>query len=295
MNLLKPFVKFALFAPLALTGATAFSAPAKAPLQLQVYNAPAQSFHVNAVLVTGATEAAVIDSGFSRADAMRIAANVLDSGKNLTTIFISNADPDFYFGAELLQQQFPQAKLVTTAAVRAKIEAKMAGKLAFWAPKMGANAPSKVLLPALLGNNQFTIDGEVVEVRGAAGVLAHRPYTYIPSIHAVVGNIAVFGQLHVWTADTQSAAERAAWLTQLDELQALKPTRVVPGHMLPGTVEDASTISYTRDYLLRFEQEAGKAENSAALIKAMQQAYPNAGLGIALDIGAKVKKGEMQW
>jgi len=27
----------------------------------------------------------------------------------------------------------------------------------------------------------------------------------------------------------------------------------------------------------------------------MQQAYPNAGLGIALDIGAKVKKGEMQW
>jgi glyoxylase-like metal-dependent hydrolase (beta-lactamase superfamily II) len=293
MNLLKPFVKFVLLAPLALIGVAAFATTA--PLQLQVYNAPAQSFHVNAVLVTGATEAAVIDTGFSRADAMRIAANVLDSGKNLTTIFISNADPDFYFGAELLQQQFPQAKLVTTAAVRAKIEAKMADKLAFWAPKMGANAPSKVLLPTLLNNNQFRIDGEVVEVRGTTGVLAHRPYTYIPSINTVVGNIAVFGQVHVWTADTQSATERAAWLTQLDELAVLKPTRVVPGHMLPGTAEDASTICYTRDYLLRFELEAAKAKDSVALIKAMQQAYPNAGLGIALEIGSKVKKGEMQW
>ena len=34
------------------------------------------------------------------ADALRIAAQVLDSGKTLKVIFISNADPDFYFGAE---------------------------------------------------------------------------------------------------------------------------------------------------------------------------------------------------
>jgi len=30
-------------------------------------------------------------------------------------------------------------------------------------------------------------------------------------------------------------------------------------------------------------------------IDAMKKAYPNAGLGIALDIGAKVNKGEMKW
>jgi len=27
----------------------------------------------------------------------------------------------------------------------------------------------------------------------------------------------------------------------------------------------------------------------------MKQAYPDAGLGVALDIGAKVNKGEMKW
>jgi len=297
MKFLKSFTQFALFTPLVFSAATiaATSNATNPPLQLQVYNASAHSFHVNATLVTGTTEAVVVDSGFSQADALRIAANVLDSGKNLKAILISNADPDFYFGAAALKQKFPQAKLVTTAAVREKIKAKMAAKLAFWSPKLGANAPATVLLPELLDNNQLSVDGQVIEVRGTSGVLAHRPYTYIPSIRTVLGNIAVFGQLHVWTADIQTATERAAWLAQLDELSALKPQRVIPGHMLPGTPEDISTISYTRDYLQRFEQEAAHAANSAALIKAMQQAYPQAGLGIALEIGAKVKKGEMQW
>jgi hypothetical protein len=120
------------------------------PLSVKVYNADANSFHVNAVVVSGKSEAIVIDSGFTRADALRVAANVLDSGKTLKTIFISNADPDFYFGAEVLKNLFPQAQVLTTPAVREKIEAKLAGKLAFWAPKMGANAPQQPIVPDLL-------------------------------------------------------------------------------------------------------------------------------------------------
>ncbi len=55
------------------------------PLALQVVNAPATSFLVNSALITGPKEAVVIDTGFTRADAYRIAANVLDSGRTLTT------------------------------------------------------------------------------------------------------------------------------------------------------------------------------------------------------------------
>src|SRR5436189_136584 len=69
-----------------------------APLSLQVYNADSGSFHVNAVLVSGKTDAVLLDTGFTRADALRIAAMVLDSKKALRTIYISQADPDFYFG-----------------------------------------------------------------------------------------------------------------------------------------------------------------------------------------------------
>jgi glyoxylase-like metal-dependent hydrolase (beta-lactamase superfamily II) len=282
--------------PVLSLGVVAADAGAQAaPLTLKVYNADAGSFHVNAVLVTGKTEALVIDSGFTRADALRIAANVLDSGKTLKAVFISNADPDYYFGAETLKTIFPNVPVLTTPAVRDKIQAKLAGKLAFWGPKMGANAPQHPVVPDALPGTTLTVDGQAIEVRGTTGELAHRPYVWIPSLKAIVGNIGVFGNLHVWTADTQKASERQAWFAQLDEMQALGPAVVVPGHMAVGTALDAANIAYTRDYLKRFDTEAARAQNAAALIEAMKKAYPQAGLDIALDIGAKVNKHEMQW
>lgn len=280
---------------LGVVAATGAGAQTAAPLAVKVYNAEGNSFHVNAVVVSGKTEAVVIDSGFTRADALRVAANVLDSGKSLKAILISNADPDFYFGAEVLKGYFPQAQVLTTPAVRDKIQAKLAGKVAFWGPKMGANAPQRPIVPELLQGTTLSVDGETIEIRGTTGELAHRPYVWIPSIKTIAGNIAVFGNLHVWTADTQKASERKAWFAQLDEIEALKPTLVVPGHMAAGTALDATAIRYTREYLQRFDVEAAKAKTGAELIDAMKKAYPQAGLGIALDIGAKVNKAEMQW
>ena len=279
----------------ALTFAASGSAFAAEPLQLKVYTADANSFGVNSTLVYGATEAMVIDAGFTRADALRIAANVLDSGKQLKTIYVSQADPDYYFGVETLKTFFPQAEVVTTPAVLAKLSAKMAGKVAFWGPKMGTNAPKHPITPKALTTNSLTLDGETIEIRGTEGLLAHRPYAWIPSIKAVVGNIAVFGNLHVWTADTQTAAERSAWLKQLDEMAALQPATVVPGHMAVGTKTDASAIAYTAQYLQSFESALAASKNSAELIETMNKAYPKAGGALSLDIGAKVNKGEMKW
>ena len=97
------------------------SAQAAQPLTVKVYNADGNSFNVNSTLVVGEKEAMVIDAGFTRADALRIAANVLDSGKQLTTIYVSQADPDYYFGVETLKEFFPQADVVTTPAVLEKL------------------------------------------------------------------------------------------------------------------------------------------------------------------------------
>jgi glyoxylase-like metal-dependent hydrolase (beta-lactamase superfamily II) len=271
------------------------AAHAAEPLQLKVYNADANSFHVTSVVISGAKEAVVVDAGFTRADAYRIAANVLDSGKTLKTILISNADPDYYFGAAVLKSLFPQADVVATPAVIERIQAKLPSKVSFWGPKMGANAPVNPIVPQALLGNSLTVDGEKLEIRGTTGDLAHRPYVWVPSLRAIVGNVAVFGNLHVWTADTQKTEERKAWFAQLDEMEALKPAVVVPGHMAPGSKLDAGLIRSTRDYLARFDAERAKAADAAALTDAMKKAYPEAGLNIALDIGAKVAKGEMKW
>ncbi|WP_372742140.1 MBL fold metallo-hydrolase [Neptunomonas sp.] len=279
----------------ALLVSTLASAQAAQPLALKVYNANAESFHVNSVLVSGETEAIVIDAGFTRADAHRIAANILDSGKKLTTIFVSQADPDYYFGVEVLKEIFPEAKVLTSAAVREKIESKLPAKVSFWGPKMGVNAPQNPILPQLLKGDKLYVDGEVLELHGTSGELAHRPYVWIPSLKAVVGNVAVFGDLHVWTADVQSTSARNAWLAQLDEMESLKPAVVVPGHMKAETELDLNTIRYTRRYLQGFYKAADTADNSATLIETMQKNYPDAGLPVALGIGAKVATGEMKW
>ncbi len=282
---------------LAASLAIAFTSTAHAaqPLTVKVYNADANSFNVASTLVVGEKEAMVIDAGFTRADAMRIAANVLDSGKQLTTIYVSQADPDYYFGVEYLKEVFPQADVVTSPAVLQKLNAKHAGKVEFWGPKMGANSPRKPVLPRAIEGTTLKVDGQSVEIRGTQGLLAHRPYAWIPSIKAVVGNIGVFGNLHVWTADTQTLAERSAWVAQLDEMAALKPTLVVPGHMKSGTTLDASAITFTKNYLLTFEKNLVSSKNSAELIKDMNQAFPKADGAMLLEIGAKVNKGEMKW
>ncbi|MES2688016.1 MAG: MBL fold metallo-hydrolase [Pseudomonadota bacterium] len=276
--------------------AVAFTSAQAAPLSVKVYNADGNSFNVNSTLVYGDKEAMVIDAGFTRADALRIAANVLDSGKQLTTIYVSQADPDYYFGVETLKEIFPQAEVVSSADVLEKLTAKLAGKVSFWGPKMGANAPRKPVVPRALSGNTLTLDGQIIEIRGTQGLLAHRPYAWIPSVKAVVGNIGVFGNMHVWTADTQSAAERAAWVAQLDEMAALKPELVIPGHMKAGTPLDASAITFTKNYLQTFEKNLAANKTSASLIPAMKQSFPQVTDGaMSLDIGAKVNTGEMKW
>jgi glyoxylase-like metal-dependent hydrolase (beta-lactamase superfamily II) len=272
------------------------SAQAAQPLAVKVYNADGNSFNVNSTLVYGEKDSMVIDAGFTRADALRIAANVLDSGKQLTTIYVSQADPDYYFGVEALKEVFPQADVVTTPAVLEKLTAKLAGKVAFWGPKMGANAPRKPVVPRPLAGNTLTLEGQTIEIHGTQGPLAHRPYAWIPSIKAVVGNIGVFGNMHVWTADTQTPALRAAWVAQLDEMSALKPELVVPGHMKGNSTLDGSSIAFTKDYLLTFEKNLAASKTSAELINGMQRAYPQLTDGaMSLDIGAKVNTGEMKW
>jgi glyoxylase-like metal-dependent hydrolase (beta-lactamase superfamily II) len=262
---------------------------------LKVYNGDADSFHVNAVLVAGKNDAVLVDTGFTRADALRIAAMVLDSRKTLKTIYISQADPDFYFGIATLKTYFPEARVVATAPTVKKIEATLSTKLKVWSPRMGANAPTHVPLPEVLTGKTIALEEQTLEIRGLDDRLAHRSYVWIPSLQAVVGGVNVFAGLHVWTADTQSTEDRAAWIKKLDEIAALQPAVVIVGHAAPDQPQDVSQVAYTRAYLQRFEAELHKASDSAALIQAMKQAYPTAGLGIALEIGAKVSKGEMAW
>ncbi|MEU5633147.1 MBL fold metallo-hydrolase [Streptomyces rishiriensis] len=254
---------------------------------------PVGSKNKTATLVTGERDALLVDAAFTRADGHRLAAEILDSGKTLTTVFVSHADPDFYFGAEVVADAFPEAKFVATPLVIEHIQHSYEGKLKAWAA-LGANLPTRLVdLEPLVGD--ITLEGHRFELKGGPAALPDRHYLWQAEHRALLGGVLLFQQEHVWVADTPTPGDRAAWIDLLDEMAALEPQLVVPGHRLPGTAADVSAVSATRDYLVAFEEELGRAADGAALTEALVERYPGNGMLIAAQIGAKVAKGEMKW
>jgi glyoxylase-like metal-dependent hydrolase (beta-lactamase superfamily II) len=249
------------------------------------------------VLIAGVRDAVLIDAGFTFPDGKALAAAIKDSGKRLTTVYISQSDPDYYFSLAPIKKEFPDALIVAAPATIAAIKSSIDKKLATWGPQLKENGPqtlAEIVAPEAFEQEGLTLEGHAIEIVDAEG-MPNRRYIYVPSLKAIFGGVLVFAGVHVWTADTQGAEARARWVKNLDSMAARNPRVVVPGHMTPGAALDASAIKYTRDYLLAFEEEIAKAADSAALIAAMTRRYPDAGMGIALQIGAKVAKGEMKW
>jgi glyoxylase-like metal-dependent hydrolase (beta-lactamase superfamily II) len=249
------------------------------------------------VLLTGATEAVLIDGGFTLSDGHALAEAIRATGRRLTTVYVSQSDPDFYFGLAPIRAAFPEARIIAAPETVAAIQGNVAKKLEVWAPQLRDNGPASladVVVPAPSDATALTVDGAAIEIVAAEG-LPNRRYLWVPSLQAIFGGVMVFAGLHVWTADTATPALCAAWIRTLEAMAERNPRIVVAGHMAPGAATDASTIAFTRDYLLAFEQELAKAHGSTALIAAMQARYLDAGLPIALQIGAKVATGEMQW
>lgn len=266
------------------------------PLQLQVYNPGDKAiFPVSSVLVTGRRDAVLVDAQFQRNDAEALVRLVKDSGKRLTTVYISHSDPDYYFGLDVIRAAFPQARIVATPQTVAAIRASMDGKLAYWGPILQDKAPKTLVLPEAWTQDHLTLEGQRIEIRGLQGADPTRTHLWIPSIKTVAGGVVVSSGIHVWVADTQTPASRQAWQATLRGIEALKPARVVPGHFLGEAPEGTAAVAFTRDYLHAFEAQAAQAKDSADLIQRMKQTYPTLGEPASLELSAKVIKGEMKW
>lgn len=263
------------------------------PLTLDTYNPRENAvFPVSSTLITGAKDAILVDAQFSNTEAQALVERIRASGKRLTTIFISHGDPDYYFGLDVLTRAYPEAKVLATPATVVYIEKTRAPKLAYWGPILKDSAPARTLVPQALQGNLLELEGQRIEVVG------HDPQhtsLWIPSIKAVVGGVLTSANIHLWVADAQSSEARQDWLKSLDELEALQPTTLIPGHYLGEPAMNLADLHFTRDYLLALEQELPKAKNSQALIAAMKARYPNLQDDSSLELSAKVLKGEMQW
>ncbi|HHY6941009.1 MBL fold metallo-hydrolase [Yersinia enterocolitica] len=285
---------------MAFAGLTTFAAVSIAhaaeQLKMKVYNPGEKSiFPVSSEIISGKTEVALIDAQFQRNDAEALVKKIKQSGKKLTTIYISQADPDFYFGLDVITKAFPQAKVIATPQTIEEIKATKEGKMAYWGPILKENAPTQVIVPQELQGKSFTVDGQEISVEGLDGPSPEKTFVWIPSLKAVVGGVAVSGNIHLWVADTQTPESRQNWLTTLEKIKALKPVTVVPGHYLDNAPQTLESVTFTQNYLTTLNAEIPKSKDSAELITAMKKHYPDLKDESSLELSAKVLKNEMKW
>jgi|SRR5215472_3043808 len=249
------------------------------------------------VLLTGASEGLLIDGSFTYSQGKALTQAIATTGVTLTTIYISQSDPDYYFGLKPIHEAFPRATVLAASTTVAAIKKNVEKKLAIWGPQLKADGPqslAELVLPKSFDGVSLSVDGETIEIVPAEG-LANRRYLYAPSLNAVFGGVLVFAGVHVWVADTPTKKERESWIANLDRIEARKPSIVVPGHMTPEASTDVSAVEHTKNYLLAFEEELNKAKDAASLKTAMLSRFPSLDMEIALDIGSKVATGEMMW
>ena len=132
------------------TQAQSFKTIETTNLKLQVYNASENSFGVASVIVSGKTDAVLIDAQFTLADAEKVAQEIKNSGKNLTAIYVSHGDPDFYFGLEIFKKYFPEVTAYASPETVEHIKATAQKKLEVWGERLGKNITSNVVLPQVL-------------------------------------------------------------------------------------------------------------------------------------------------
>lgn len=264
-------------------------------LTYTVHTAGDTGLHKSSVLVTGEREALLVDGQFTLAEQHRVLADILDSGKELTTVVVTTSDPDYYFGLEVIRAAFPDVRIVATATTVERIRASWEKKLTTWA-HLGRNLPAEVIVPEVLDGDRVTLEGHDFELRGGHPDLVWRTqYLWQPEDRAVVGGVLLFAGLHVWTADTPTPRERAAWDQTLAQLEQLDPRFVVAGHRTADSPTDASVIAGTRAYLAEFEKALAVHGDSESLKAALLERHPDLGLLVALDLGTKVATGEMTW
>jgi len=273
------------------------SKAADAGLAWTHYPAGETGFNRAPVLVTGETEALLIDGGFTLSDGRKLAEEIKATGKTLTTIYVSQSDPDFYFSLRPIVEAFPDARVIAASATVEAINGNVEKKIATWGPQLGDNGPKsvdEVVMPAVYDEPTLSVDGHEISIVTAEG-LANRRYLWSEDLQAVFGGVMIFSDVHVWVADTQTKEQRAAWVANLDAIIARNPEVVVPGHMTPDAPLGVAAVEYTKAYLLAFEEELAKAGNSAELIAAMKARFPDLGGVANLELGAKVATGEMKW
>jgi glyoxylase-like metal-dependent hydrolase (beta-lactamase superfamily II) len=229
-------------------------------------------------LIYGERDAVLVDPLMTIAESRDLAEWVAATGKNLTTIFVTHAHGDHFFGAPALLERFQRARLVSTPGVVKFMGAQYGPRWfdGFWNPRFPDQISEQHLVAEPLGaDNAIELEGERLQ----AIELGHADTDgssalHVPSIGLLVAGDAVYGDVHLYLAESKGTGRRD-WLDALDTLERLAPTAVVAGHKRDGDPDAPEDIARTRHYIQQFDAAVAEADTYLDLYEAMVARYPD--------------------
>jgi len=265
-------------------------------LSTKVFFSDESGFEVASVIVMGKTDAVLIDAQWTLSNAHRVITEILETGKNLKTIYLSHAHPDHYFGAGVIAQAFPNARVVAIPSEADIINKQFFGKIEHWEGVIGAHnvcrATTKI---EALKENYLELEGQRFEIMTKVmGDMKYNTMVWIPSIKTLVGSDVLFNQAHPFTCEL-TKEERAQWIKDVDKIEKLGAEVIIPGHQKPGMQFDKSSLDFTREYVVATEEELVRTDSVAEFYFAMLKRFPQANLFISNDMNANVFKGNLNW
>jgi glyoxylase-like metal-dependent hydrolase (beta-lactamase superfamily II) len=253
-------------------------------------------FEVASVIVTGKTDAVLIDAQWTLSNAHRVIAEILETGKYLKTIYITHAHPDHYFGLGTIAESFPEARVVALSSEAHIINKQFFGKMEHWETVIGPiNVPRKTASIEPLTENYFELEGQRIEIISEVmGDMKYNTVVWIPSIKTLYGSDVLFNQAHPFTCEL-TADERRQWIQDIERLEKMDAQVIIPGHQKPGMPFDSSSYHFTKDYIIATEEELARTDDVASFYYAMVKRFPEANLSISNEMNANVFKGGLDW
>jgi glyoxylase-like metal-dependent hydrolase (beta-lactamase superfamily II) len=265
-------------------------------LGTKVFFSDESGFEVASVIVTGQTDAILIDAQWTLSNAHRVIAEILETGKHLKTIYITHAHPDHYFGLGTIAEAFPKARRIALPSVARLINSQFFGKIEHWENVIGPlNVCRKTAEIEPLKEDYFELEGQRIEIiPEVMGDLKYNTVVWIPSIKTLYGSDVLFNQAHPFTCEV-TAEERKQWVADIERLEKMGAEVVIPGHQKPGMPFDSSSFRFTKDYIIATEEELANTKDVAGFYYAMVKRFPEANLFISNEMNAQVFKGGMDW
>lgn len=253
-------------------GLGATSCKGTTQLTVQTYTSPMDQIAVNSHLISGDTEAVLVDGQFMRDDAQKAVDLVKASGRTLKMVFLTHAHPDHYVGLEVIQKAFPTVPIVTTPEVLDDFKKVAPGTFQGLKQMLGALIPDNLITPTALSGASITVDGQELRViKMTGGEAAASASLYAPSLNAVFAGDHLYGGVHLFIADCQSAK----WQDNLTALRSAGMTspvqRYYPGH---GAAAGPEILDANSQYLKDVEPILKAGTVVADTIAAIVKKYP---------------------